>query len=691
MKLVREDIQKAIDETDAYFERNGIDRKRRARYRLLLEEWLLEYRRTQPDADFDIVFKTNNRKIKVILQLKGESLNVVVKNNSDISETLLEGLDSAPVWIYKKGVNYISYSPKLIAPDIKSIKYLFTFMASRRKTFIVASFLRFVNMLLVVVEPLLSASIIVAYSGSEINRILLIALLLLLQSCSSTIVTFFASYMLRKSYSTMIKEMQSDITDRVLRIKTSCMDENGSGLFTQRLINETNDAVENVDSLLEAATEIFRLISLVISFAIVSRKMLIFEVILFTIYIVIQRFRVRALTDDGRRSRTADEKHTSFVSEMVRAHRDIKLLHCEDSFKKKLDKSIDESVSLMTEMRIRSTKYILLRTQFVSITDYFYMAFLAFFMVADGMLPSTALVLFNYNGKAYLCSNAISNLMQTVSQLALSSERINQLMNSSDYEIEEFGNVHLDKVNGDIEFRDVEFSYMNSNGQLVKVLKGINLKIKAGETVALVGQSGCGKSTLLSLLSRLHDPDSGEIYIDGYNIRDLDKDTLRGNMEMVSQMPYIFNMSIRDNLAIAKSDITDEQMIEICKMACIYDDIMAMPKGFDTVVGEGGVTLSGGQRQRIALARSLLQNYSILILDEATSALDNITQAKIQAAVESMHGRQTTIMVAHRLSTVINCEHIFFISDGKILAQGTHEQLLKNCKEYRDLYSVKAG
>ena len=691
MKLVREDIQKAIDETDAYFERNGIDRKRRARYRLLLEEWLLEYRRTQPDADFDIVFKTNNRRIKVILQLKGESLNVVVKNNSDISETLLEGLDSAPVWIYKKGVNYISYSPKLIAPDIKSIKYLFTFMASRRKTFIVASFLRFVNMLLVVVEPLLSASIIVAYSGSEINRILLIALLLLLQSCSSTIVTFFASYMLRKSYSTMIKEMQSDITDRVLRIKTSCMDENGSGLFTQRLINETNDAVENVDTLLEAATEIFRLISLVISFAIVSRKMLIFEVILFTIYIVIQRFRVRALTDDGRRSRTADEKHTSFVSEMVRAHRDIKLLHCEDSFKKKLDKSIDESVSLMTEMRIRSTKYILLRTQFVSITDYFYMAFLAFFMVADGMLPSTALVLFNYNGKAYLCSNAISNLMQTVSQLALSSERINQLMNSSDYEIEEFGNVHLDKVNGDIEFRDVEFSYMNSNGQLVKVLKGINLKIKAGETVALVGQSGCGKSTLLSLLTRLHDPDSGEIYIDGYNIRDLDKDTLRGNMEMVSQMPYIFNMSIRDNLAIAKSDITDEQMIEICKMACIYDDIMAMPKGFDTVVGEGGVTLSGGQRQRIALARSLLQNYSILILDEATSALDNITQAKIQAAVESMHGRQTTIMVAHRLSTVINCEHIFFISDGKILAQGTHEQLLKNCKEYRDLYSVKAG
>lgn len=690
MRLERANIQIAIDETDAYLERNGIDRIRRTRYRLLLEECLLEYSKVQPETDFEVVYKTRNRKIEVILKVKGESCNVILKNQSRFINTLVQNLDSAPQWRYKRGVNIISYSPKLIIPDIRNIKYLFTFMTNRKKTFVAASFLRFVNMLLAVIEPILTAQIIVAYSGSEISRIFLIALLILLQSGLSTIVTFFASYMLRKSYSTMIKEMQSDITDKVLKIKTSCMDENGSGLFTQRLINETNNAVENVDELLGTATEIFRLISLVISFAIVSPKMLVFEIILFTLYVIIQRFRVRSLTDDGRRSRTADEKHTSFVTEMIRAHRDIKLLHCEDSFMKKLNKSIDNSVNLMTEMRIRSTKFILLRTQFISITDYMYMALLALFMVADGMPPSTALVLFNYNGKVYLCSNAISNLMQTISQLALSSERINQLMQSSDYETEEFGTTHLDKVNGDIEFKDVRFSYRNSRGNKVEVLKGIDLKIKAGEAVALVGQSGCGKSTLLSLLSRLHDPDSGEILIDGHNIRDLDKDTLRGNMEMVTQMPYIFNMSIRDNLAIAKSDITEDQMVEICKMACIYDDIMEMPRGFDTVVGEGGVALSGGQRQRIALARSLLQDYSILMLDEATSALDNITQSKIQAAVESMHGRQTTIMVAHRLSTVINCENIFFIHNGKVLAHGTHDYLLKNCKEYRDLYSVEA-
>ena len=212
-----------------------------------------------------------------------------------------------------------------------------------------------------------------------------------------------------------------------------------------------------------------------------------------------------------------------------------------------------------------------------------------------------------------------------------------------------------------------------------------------GETVAFVGKSGCGKSTILSLIERFYDPEDGKILLDGYDIRDLDMETIRSNIGMVSQMPYIFHMSVRDNLMVAKKDVTEEELIEVCQKACIYDDIVNMPRGFDTVIGEGGVTLSGGQRQRLAIARSLLKPSPILILDEATSALDSITQARIQSAIEDIRGQRTILMVAHRLSTVIHAQRIFFIEDGRVLAQGTHETLLENCDAYRKLYSEEAS
>ena len=687
MYLSNENIKKAVEKADAFLERNGIDRTRKLHYLLLLEECLLEYEHADANADFEIKFITKNARLNIILTVVSKSFNPIKEGESVFADKLKPGLDFAPIWKYIKGKNIILFTINPFVSKIQSIKYLFGFLIRKKKAFIFATILRFVNMGLNVIEPLLEAQIIVAYSGSEINKILIIAALILAQAVGSSIINYGASAMLRKSYSSMVKEMQKELTETVLQIKTSCMDANGSGLFTQRLINETNNAVDQIDELLGSLTEIFRFVSLMISFAIISPKMFAFELVLFAIYVVIQRAHFNSLTDDDRHYRTSNEKHTSFVTEMVRAHRDIKLLNCEKSFMQRLRISVEESVDLLTKMRVNSMRAILVRQNFVGITNFIYMALLALFMAKDGMVPSTALVLFNYNGRVYVSANSIAQIMDTYYSLALSAERIYQLMHSDDFETEVFGNTHLDSVTGNIEFKDVEFSYINTDGNKIDVFKGINLQIKAGETVAFVGRSGCGKSTILSLISRLYDPDRGEILLDGHNLKELDKDSLRGNIEMVSQMPYIFNMSIRDNLAVAKNDITDEEMIRVCKLACIYDDIIAMPNAFNTLVGEGGTVLSGGQRQRIALARSFLQTHSVLMLDEATSALDNITQAKIKDAIDTLRGKQTTIMVAHRLSTVIDCEHIFFISDGKVLADGTHAELLKNCSEYRELYS----
>ena len=233
------------------------------------------------------------------------------------------------------------------------------------------------------------------------------------------------------------------------------------------------------------------------------------------------------------------------------------------------------------------------------------------------------------------------------------------------------------------------FTYDNVDNR-VTVLKHLSLSIRAGESVAFVGKSGCGKSTILSLITRLYDPEEGEILLDGVPVRELTQDSLRGNISMVSQTPYIFNMSIRDNLRLVDAGLTDEEMIRVCRIACIHDDIMNFPMGYDTQAGEGGVTLSGAQRQRIALARSILRNDPVILMDEATSALDNETQARIHQAVENMRGHHTLIMVAHRLSTVIGCDRLFLIENGRVAATGTHEQLMNASEAYRRLYQTEA-
>ena len=690
MELTVENIQLALQQASDHLEANGLDTEQRKRFCLLLEDNLIEYRQFAPNASFRIHCRRLRKRVSVTVYIACGSMNPFELGQSFIADSLQEHMKRMPSWKYRRGENIITYEPITPRPDMRDVKYVWSYLGREKRSFGWAVALRFVNMALSVLEPVFSAWIIVGYSDSDVNKILYVAGLLLVRAVASSIVNFFSSRMLRETYSAVIKSMQNDLAEHILKIRTDCVDRSCVGVFSQRLISETTDFVDNVDELLGIFTEAFRLVSLLISYAMVSWPMLLFEIFLFVVHILIQRHHSRNLQDDGRKCRAADEKRSSFVNEMVRAHRDIKLLHCEPSFREKLSQSIDNSTNLLTAMRVKSMKFILLRTQFTAWTDFAYMAMLALLISRYGVPPSTALVLYNYNSTAVSSGRSLASLVSTLYSIGLSAERISNLMHSRDFAEEVFGDVHLDQVKGDLEFRNVFFSYRNPEGN-TKVLKGLSMEVRAGESVALVGGSGCGKSTILSLLTRLYDPDRGRILLDGVELATLDQDTLRGNISMVSQSPYIFNMSVRDNLATVNRDLTDEEIREACRIACIHDDIMSFPEGYDTVVGEGGVMMSGGQRQRLALARCLLCNSPIIILDEATSALDNITQARISQAIENMHGMHTIITVAHRLSTVIHCDRLFFVADGRIAASGSHQQLMETCEEYRRLYSEETG
>ena len=245
--------------------------------------------------------------------------------------------------------------------------------------------------------------------------------------------------------------------------------------------------------------------------------------------------------------------------------------------------------------------------------------------------------------------------------------------------------VDVERLEGHIEFKNVSYGYDTEK----EVLKNVSLKIEKGKTFALVGPSGGGKTTICHLIPNFYKIEEGEILVDGKNIKNITFESLRKNIGIVQQDIYLFNASMRDNILYGRLDATEEEVIEAAKRANIHDYIMSLEDGYDTVIGERGVRLSGGQKQRLCIARVFLKNPPILILDEATSALDNTTEILIQQALDELCYGRTTIVVAHRLSTIKNADEIAVISGGEIVEQGDHNTLINQKGIYSDLYSLQ--
>lgn len=245
--------------------------------------------------------------------------------------------------------------------------------------------------------------------------------------------------------------------------------------------------------------------------------------------------------------------------------------------------------------------------------------------------------------------------------------------------------VALEDVKGEVEFQDVSFHYEDTNEQ---VLSHINLKVRAGEYVALVGPSGAGKTTLLSLIPRFYEASEGAVYLDGMDIRDIQLESLRNHIGIVQQDVYLFAGTIMDNIRYGKPEATDEEVVRAAKHANAHDFIMSFPNGYDTDIGQRGVKLSGGQKQRLSIARVFLKNPPILIFDEATSALDNESEKVVQESLEKLAKNRTTFVIAHRLTTIQNAEKILVLTEDGIAEQGTHEELLAKKGIYESLYHM---
>ncbi|MFY9495870.1 MAG: ABC transporter ATP-binding protein [Halanaerobiales bacterium] len=276
----------------------------------------------------------------------------------------------------------------------------------------------------------------------------------------------------------------------------------------------------------------------------------------------------------------------------------------------------------------------------------------------------------------------IANLNEQYQRAMTGFGRFQEILAVKPDIVEEENPLVLKDVRGEIEYRNVSFSYDNDS----QVLEDINLKIKSGETIAFVGPSGAGKTTLCNLLPRFYEINKGAILLDGIDIRDLSLKSLRANIGIVQQDVFLFNGTIRDNIAYGKPGATDEEIVEAAKKAAAHDFIMELSNGYETEIGERGVKLSGGQKQRISIARTFLKNPPILILDEATSSLDNESERVIQQSLDQLAKGRTTLIIAHRLSTIQNADRIIVLAEEGIVQEGTHNTLINSKGLYRDLY-----
>lgn len=307
-------------------------------------------------------------------------------------------------------------------------------------------------------------------------------------------------------------------------------------------------------------------------------------------------------------------------------------------------------------------------------------------VLAMGGNMSTADIVgfFMYLSLFYTPLSTLARLAEDINVAGASAKRVFALLDEEEKIVELKDADTLESAEGRIDFDNVTFAY----GDGGTVLDNVSFTAAPGEMVAIVGATGVGKTTIVSLIERFYDPVSGRVLLDGKDIKHLTLDSLRSNISLVSQDVFLFNGTVYDNIAFGDSNATEDEVRDAAVLACADDFIRDMPDGYQTKIGERGVRLSGGQKQRIAIARAVLRKTPVMILDEATSAVDNETEAMIQTAIENLTGRQTLIVIAHRLTTIMKADKIIVLKDGKIAEQGTHNELLEHKGIYSEMFSV---
>ncbi len=485
-----------------------------------------------------------------------------------------------------------------------------------------------------------------------------------------------------------MKNVSRDIYQKINNLPAIAFEDIGVGEFINRLYNDTDRVMSLLNQLIKLICKaLVVIVVLVLSFYIswiLGLEILIFATLMG--FVSMKFFPKIKKTQENIKKET--DNYVKVATENITGIREIKALGIKKNVENNIFNDLDNLFTSEKKIRSYEVLYYTLNNLCYFILQFLILLTAGKFFIEGKIVYALFSMLDSYIWRIDEVVESISDFGVNYNKVTVSLKRIDELVNNRLYKDEQFGNKELKNIKGVIEFKNVKFKYREEEEY---TLKGLNLRLEPNKKIAIVGRSGNGKSTLFNLLLRYFDTTEGTITIDNINIKDLTEESLRNNLSIIRQAPFLFNLSILENFKIVQPNATLEDIRKACRQAYIDDYIMSLPEQYETIVGEGGINLSGGQKQRIAIARTLLLNTKIILFDEATSALDNESQEYIKKTIDNLVKNHTIIIVAHRLSTIADADIINIIDKGKLSASGTHEELLQNSDIYKKLYSKESN
>ena len=514
--------------------------------------------------------------------------------------------------------------------------------------------------------------------------VLILVVYLLLALIDNIFFDRLGKIFIKKACSNTMERISYDVYYKVGLLPARAFEDKTSGEFINRVVNDSATITDTFRQFINVFTTLFTAV-LIFIYILLNSYIVALEILIYFVVFYLFSKTFLPIIKKAQREITEEKDNTiAEVNESICGIREIRAL----GIRTKVNEIVKRIINIM---------FIKTKKQMVDEENYYSVAY-ALGALLEVVVFITCIILMSqgksdvgffmamtyYIYRFTFLVEWLMNFSTSYQKMRVSVERVQEIVGNKLYKDIEFGSLDKTDIKGNIEFKNVTFGYSEEEGN---ILENFNLTIPSNKSIAIVGKSGQGKSTIFNLLLRYFEPKEGVILIDDNPLDSFTEEAMHQNIAIIRQDPFIFNKSILDNFKIMDSKVTLDQIRKYCKLAEIDDYIMSLPNKYDTLIGEGGVNLSGGQKQRLAIARALLKNSKIILFDEATSALDNENQNKIKKAIDNLVKDHTIVIVAHRLSTIIDADIIYLIDKGKVAASGTHEELLKNCKIYKDLYN----